>query len=143
MYCPQCGTKVTTSANYCHVCGAKIGNTSRQVTNLASPVYEVCSTTFIMIKDRGPFGLSLNPFGGKATWQWIAEANGPKGKYNTAVSSPFKAPYRIESDWRHGPEHHDAKAREALEQLVATLLSAGWEPVVNDGYRPKFRRQTS
>ena len=143
MHCVKCGTQVVASANYCHICGTKVNSVLAQVANPPSPVYEVCSTTFIMTKDRGPLGFSLNPFGGKATWQWIAEANGPHGKYDAAVSSQFKAPYRIEGNWRNGPEHHDAEARQALEQLVSTLLSDGWEPVVNDGYRPQFRRRIS
>jgi hypothetical protein len=96
-----------------------------------------------MTKDRGPLGFTLNPFGGKATWQWIAVANGPKGKYNAPVSQEFKATYRLDSDWRGSPEHHEEGAKEALDQLVAALLSAGWEPVVNDGYRPKFRRRVN
>ena len=141
MYCAKCGSQVVASANYCHICGAEVSSERSQLAKPFSPVYEVCTTTFIMTKDRGPLGFSLNPFGGRATWQWIAEANGPKGKYNASVSSLFKAPYRIEGNWLNGPEHHDAEARKALDQLVAALLSEGWEPVVNDGYRPQFRRR--
>lgn len=143
MYCAQCGVQLVVSANYCHVCGTKTSGVRTQPASSAPPVYEVCETTFIMIRDRGPLGISLNPFGGKATWQWIAKANGPRGQYNAAVSSVFKAPYRIDNNWRNGPEHHDLDAREALDQMVAALLSDGWEPVVNDGYRPQFRRRVN
>ncbi len=140
MYCAKCGSQLVASANYCHVCGAKVGGAQAQAAHSAPPVYEVCETTFIMTKDRG-FTLSL--YGGKATWQWVAEANGPKGKYNAAVSQEFKARYRLDDNWRGGPNHHEEEANDALEQLVAALLSAGWEPVVIDGYRPKFRRRVN
>jgi len=93
-----------------------------------------------MTKNRG-FTLSL--YGAKATWQWVAVANGPKGKYNAAVSQEFKARYWLDDNWSGGPNHHEEEAKGALDQLVAALLSAGWEPVVNDGYRPKFRRRVN
>jgi predicted amidophosphoribosyltransferase len=65
MYCSQCGSQLVASANYCHVCGTKVSGGRTHATNLASPVYEVCETTFIMIKDRGVLGFTLYPFGGK------------------------------------------------------------------------------
>ncbi len=138
MHCASCGTRLVEAANYCHVCGTKIGGVQTQVASSFAPVYEICTTTFIMTKDRG-FG----PWNDKATWQWIAVANGPKGKYNAAVSQEFKARYLQESNGRAGPSHHAEEAKDALDELVAALLSSGWEPVVNDGYRPQFRRRVN
>lgn len=138
MYCAKCGSQLVASANFCHVCGTKVGGAQAQAAHSASPVYEVSETTFIMTKDRG-----FSPWNDKATWQWIAVANGPKGKYNAAVSQEFKARYLQESNWRAGPSHHAEAAKDALDELVAALLSSGWEPVVNDGYRPNFRRRVN
>ncbi len=90
-------------------------------------------------------GFTLNPFGGKATWQWIAEATGPQGKYNAAVSQEFKADYHsVNNDWTLGPERNDQETKGAMDQLIAELLSAGWEPFdMGDGRIrfPKFRRR--
>lgn len=147
MYCAKCGSQLVASANYCHVCGAKVGSAQAQTVLSALPVYEVCETIFIMTKDRGPLGFTLNPFGGKATWQWVAVANGPKGKYNAAVSPEFKASYQSSiNDWSLGPSRNERETRENIEQLVANLLSTGWEPVDmgNGGLRlPKFRRRVN
>lgn len=136
MYCAKCGSQLVASANYCHVCGAKVGDPQAQAASSVAPIYEVCEITFNMTKYRGLFG-------GKTTWQWVAVANGPQGKYNFAVSQEFKA-YRLDrSNWTLGPNHHEEEAKDALDQLVAALLSSGWEPVVNDGYRPNFRRRVN
>ena len=147
MYCAKCGSQLVASANYCHVCGTQIGGAQTQAARPVPPVYEVCETKFIMTKDRGILGFTLNPFGGKATWQWIAEANGPKGKYNAAVSPEFKAPYQSSAnDWSLGPSRNERETKENMDQLVAVLLSTGWEPVDigNGGLRlPKFRRRVN
>lgn len=58
----------------------------------------------------------FSPWNDKATWQWIAEANGPKGKYNAAVSQEFKARYLQESNGR-GPSQYAEAAKDALDEL--------------------------
>lgn len=136
MYCAKCGSQLVASANYCHVCGTKVGGAQAQAPRSATPVYEVCEIKWIMTKSGGLFGLP--------TWQWIAEANGPKGKYNVAVSAEFKAPSWIHSG--NGPDHHDAETKAAMDRVVADLLSTGWEPIsMGDSgrERPSFRRQAT
>lgn len=135
MYCPKCGSQLVASANYCHVCGTKVGSAQTPTPESANPIYEVCTITDVLIKVAGLFSF-------EHTWQLIAEANGPKGKYNASVSQEFKAGAR-NFDILDGPDFHDGKAKQPLDQLVAALLSDGWEPVASSAFRPKFRRRVN
>jgi hypothetical protein len=133
MYCAKCGSQLVTSANFCHVCGAKSGNAQTPTPVPLNPTYEVCTITFDLIKVAGFFSFAH-------TWQWIAEANGPKGKYSAAVSQEFKAGARND-DILDGPNLHYGEAKQALDQLIATLLLDRWEPVASSAFHPKFRRR--
>jgi len=136
MYCAKCGSQLVASANYCHVCGTKVGGAQAQAPRSATPAYEVCEINWIVIHHGGLFG---NP-----TWQWIAEANGPNGAYNAAVSVKFSAPAEIQSG--DGPDRRYAETKAAMDRVVADLLSTGWEPIsMGDGgkKRPSFRRRVN
>lgn len=132
MYCAKCGSQLVESANYCHVCGAKVGDPQTQTASSVAPIYEVCEITFNMTKYHGLLG-------GKSTWQWVAVANGPQGKYNFAVSQEFKA----EGKWQEGPMcYRNSEGIEIRDQLIAVLLSSGWEPM-DDRFAHKFRRRVN
>jgi hypothetical protein len=134
MNCANCGTKLLDDAQFCHKCGRSLGSAKVTQSPANNPSFEFCKLNRYIIKGIGVFGL-LNPFA-QETWRWFAEVIGPTGKYTIAQSSEFKASLQADIAPTFGQ-------KVARDEIVAKLLSEGWEPIDTKHEDQSFRRRIS
>jgi len=132
IYCIHCGTQLPDSASFCLKCGKPVKD-AKTLTARTELRWEYCEIVCI----RNGF------LGGKS--YFMAQAVGSNGRYEAARSTkPFGTIPTTNGD---EPETHawgsEKKAKAALDEIIATLHSDGWEPAGkgSEWWEYKFRRQ--
>ena len=143
MFCSQCGQQATPAhANYCWNCGNALKAAPNRwaidpgPTISSPPSWEKCEIVRTYTPDRIVPSL-------KAEVTFVAQADGPTGRYNAAKSPVFTINPSF-SDPDCTPKRDDRDANAALEALAATLLQQGWT-LIGEGdhwFSRQFRRAT-
>lgn len=130
MFCSNCGTQVSSDANFCSKCGKSQKQTANQEES-SDTRWEICE-----IASEYRTGDVLWGLLGKNEYErFIAMAIGHYGKYLEAASEWFP----INPDDEH-------LTRRAHNNLIKILFQNGWEPVESStvvGFNNKFRRRES
>ena len=102
-YCFRCGTAQVEDASYCHKCGRPHEDA------IAAATYEFCRIEETEHKFR---------FGRGTFSKWAADATGPSGIRNVALSP----------EWNAQDGDKETRRRTALHaDIVKELVSSGWE----------------
>jgi len=138
MYCKRCGTQLPDEAKFCWNCGCATG----EIPAPRDELWETCEIVYKR-KEGTTMGQMTSIYAevllGRPGWhRFQAKAMGPAGIYIAGESPEFQH--------RSLPTgvHHDARADEALGDLVRRLLRDGWEATGDRGaewYSHRFRRR--
>jgi len=130
MYCWNCGTQLPDNANFCSKCGKQQKPGEQPIEpNLKEEKWETCEILFDSQYQLGR---------GWIFWFW-AKAIGPEGEYSAGSSGQLLAGPIFDK-----PNSDNRETKMAHSELVAKLVSDGWEPVPNKGsnwWNDRFRRR--